>query len=176
MKTIEVPITKGYITLVDEDDAQKVTGQKWWTIIVTKNRNIPQIYVQGLSRETGKRIYLHRFIMNPPNHLRVDHKNHNGLDNRKSNLRIATNSQNAANRRIEVGQMGFRGVRQSPNSKRNPFYANVAIEGKTLHLGCFPTAIEAALAYDKRAYELFGSYAILNFPNLIQENNYVATK
>ena len=91
----------------------------------------------------GSYVKLHRLIMAPPKHLVVDHLNGNGLDNRKSNLRITTISGNSI-RRTKVASnntSGYRGVSRNGGRWR----ATIMICGKSKHLGCFGNPIEAAL-------------------------------
>jgi hypothetical protein len=107
----------------------------------------------------AKKILLHRFIMGAKEFDVVDHKNGNKLDNRKSNLRFATKSQNAQNARKQPSKTGFIGVNYEYNGaiKANIKYANTK-----RHLGVFPSLIEAAKAYDEAALRLFGPEARTN--------------
>lgn len=92
----------------------------------------------------------------------IDHKNGNGLDNRRENLRIATRSQNAANRFKRGGSSKFKGVCIA--GKR--WKAGIRQDGKSYHLGTFDTEEEAALAYNASATIRFGEFARLNEVNL----------
>lgn len=93
----------------------------------------------------------------------IDHKNGNGLDNRRENLRQATPSQNGANRRMRVNnRSGYVGV--SWNKERQLWDSCVSFNKATYHLGRFKTAEEAARAYDSKKFELCGEFARLNFP------------
>jgi len=92
---------------------------------------------------------------------RVDHINGNGLDNRRSNLRIATSQQNNRNRKIcNLNTSGFKGVRLD----RNKWRADIRIDGKRKNLGRFVNPEAAAAAYDEAARKYFGEFATLNFP------------
>jgi hypothetical protein len=107
----------------------------------------------------------------------VDHANHNGLDNRRSNLRPATPAQNIANQRprkrtsphIPEGMVLPKGVLFRPDRPKRPFRAKVGRKD----LGCFAAAKEAARAYDKAAAERWGEYAYQNYPDepLLEERS-----
>lgn len=104
---------------------------------------------------------LHRFLTNAPEGMVVDHINHNPLDNRRSNLRVCTYRDNARNVQISKrNTSGFKGV----NYEGNRYRARIRDEyGKKLSLGCYENAIDAAIAYDKKAIELYGEFAEVNF-------------
>ena len=101
----------------------------------------------------------------------VDHINGNGLDNRRENLRIATNSQNHGNRPKQRGNYWsvYKGVYRDSKRLHLGWYACIG-SGKTPngvnreYLGRYESEVDAAKAYDKRAKELFGEFAYLNFP------------
>ena len=103
---------------------------------------------------------MHRVITGYP---LVDHINGDGLDNRRANLRAATATQNNQNRRPSLSRSGFKGVTKS--SKSNGWYARIRVNGKLIHLGCYPDPTSAARAYDAAALEHFGEFAWPNFRN-----------
>lgn len=112
------------------------------------------------TRCNGKVCYMHRMIMNPPAGMVVDHKNRYGLDNHRINLRNATPGQNNANREFRTGVSGFRGVYPC----RDKWGARIRHQRRLLRLGVFDDPAEAARAYDRKAIELHGEFACLNFP------------
>ena len=133
-----------------------------------------------------RRSAIHRVVMNAPKGLSVDHINGDGLDNRKENLRLCTTSQNAMNQRLKSHSgTGYKGVYYSPihrskyTSKKTgittvhesilskPYMAYIGDPNKKnrhINLGWYATAEEAARARDKKALELHGEFAYLNFP------------
>ena len=102
---------------------------------------------------------MHREIIKVPDNLVVDHINHNGLDNRKANLRPATKAQNAWNRKIHTGK--FKGVTWSKGRKK--WFVRLRCAGKRISIGFFDDQIEAAKAYDEAAKKYRGQFAVLNF-------------
>src|ERR1035437_8057727 len=93
-----IPLTRGQFALIDDDDFNKFGGLKWFASL---NKKTGSFYAsRGVGPRKKRRIVrLHREIMGSPEGLKVDHRNHNTLDNRKENLRICTNSQNMMNRK-----------------------------------------------------------------------------
>ena len=141
------------MTLVSPEDAHHLQNSNWYA---EKRSDSDIVYVvQGVRDKSPVR--LHRVILNePPSD--IDHKDHNGLNNRRDNLRPCNNSQNLGNGRQQVGMSGFRGVCPEPNM--NHWRASIAQR----YLGTFATAEEAAHAYDVAAIERYGEFATLNFP------------
>ena len=109
---------------------------------------------------------MHRQILHPPGHLVVDHINHNGLDNRKANLRHATRVQNNRNRLIikrKGASSKYKGVSWRKRKKR--WHARIHVNGRYKFLGYFKEEINAAKAYDKAAKKYHKEFASLNFPD-----------
>ena len=173
------------VTLIDEEDYDKVMSAiseraKWyyWT---NKSPTHPREYAFSGNRRQS----IHRVVMDAPKGMDVDHINGNGLDNRKENLRLCTRSQNAMNQKLKSHCVsGYKGVQYDPTRKykytskktgittvresklKNPYRALIG-DGKGGHisLGRYATAEEAARVRDKKALELHGEYAYLNFPD-----------
>lgn len=103
-----------------------------------------------------------------PKGLICDHKNHDGLDNRRSNLRLCTPSQNSQNRRKQPGCASrHKGVCLSGRLK-NKWQAAIWLNGIRINLGHFDNELTAGIAYDRMAGKLFGDFAYLNFPELVE--------
>jgi len=101
---------------------------------------------------------MHRFIMNTPEGMDTDHINHNRIDNKKSNLRVCTRSQNQFNSSIVFSKSGFKGV----SFHQNKWMSRIVRNGKLIFLGYYDTPEEAAKAYDTKAVELFGEFSCTN--------------
>ncbi len=108
----------------------------------------------------GSISYFHREIIEAASGTEVDHINRDRLDNRVSNLRICTRSANVQNSSKRTGSSKYLGV--SPN--KNNWRAQITKDGEKFYLGTFKTELEAALIYDKKATELYGDCAHVNFP------------
>jgi hypothetical protein len=114
------------------------------------------------SKQT-KSVAMHREIMNAPKGLLVDHRNGNGLDNRRENLRLATRSQNNCNT-TKRKNTSSRFVGVSFDKRKRRWIAYINHNGKKIFLGYFDSEIEAAKAYDAAAKKYHGEFARLNFP------------
>jgi len=155
----EIILKTGHKVLIDDEDLEKVSGYGW-SIHKPNAGNLE--YARTDIRINGKRklLYLHRFIMNAPKGTKIDHKNHNGLDNRKENLRLATSAQNTRNSlRRRDSKTGFKGVYRQDNR----YIAHITVNYKQRKLGSFTSAEDAAKAYDQSARTEHGEFALLNF-------------
>ncbi len=151
-----IPLTRGLFALVDAEDYAQLSRFQWFA------EGGPRTYY-AVRKENGKSIKMHRQILNAPDNLVVDHIDHNGLNNRKSNLRLATFTQNCQNqRRISHGTSKYKGVHWNKRLKK--WAAQITCDKKTHHLGYFTNEIDAAKAYDRAAKKYHREFAVPNFP------------
>ena len=157
-----VPTTRGFVTLASPEDANLLQAYCW----TTKRNDLGRVYAKRASR--GRTYLLHRELLGADRtDIEVDHKNLNGLDNRRSNIRLASKALNAANR--GAGIKGLRGVHNVHHKRpelTKPWMTVICTGRRTYNLGYFATAEEAAQAYDRKALELWGEYARPNFPDV----------
>lgn len=164
MASVEIPLTQGQVAIIDEADLELVGKYRWHA------RKTPTTYyaVGRIPGTSGNKTAMHRLIMNAPSHAEVDHRDCNGLNNTRDNLRLCSRQGNARNmRRQSTGRSRFKGVSlQSGRAKyRNRWTAQIGVSpGVKRFIGRFPTEHEAAEAYDHVARKLFGEFANLNFP------------
>lgn len=138
---------------VDDEDYDSISKMNWH---VSKQRN--SLY--AFTRLLGKKTSMHRIIMQPSIGMFIDHINHNGLDNRRCNLRVCTNSENIRNSRSTIGSRSkYLGV----SIRKNKIHSYITYNRKQIYLGVFEDEVSAAKAYDIKAKELFGEFANLNF-------------
>ncbi len=152
-----IPLTKDKFAIVDADDYERLSKYKWHALQDSNN------YYARKRRGHGM-VLMHRLLLNAPRGLVVDHINHNGLDNRKSNLRLCTVAENNQNSRPCTRPnkwSKYKGVTFDKNRKL--FMAAIIHNKKRYFLGRFDSETDAAKAYDKKASELFGEFAYLNF-------------
>lgn len=150
-------LSDGNVAVCDGRDYDKVKDHKW-----TSDNGEYAFYTDNTNKQTVK---LHNVLYGyKPEGYVVDHINGNGLDCRSINMRLATNKENNANRKSRKGTSIYKGV--SLDSSRNKWISSIQIDGKTKHIGRFDNEIEAAKAYDENAWQIYGEYAKLNFPDV----------
>lgn len=149
-----VPLTRGYEAVIDVDDVSLVEGCNWSARVTPRSVYAARADYSGPERRT---IYLHRTLMGEPEGLEVDHRDGDGLNNRRANLREATRSQNQHNRRIRTDiSSGFKGVYW--NKRGQKWRAFIRINGKEKHLGYFTTPEEAHAAYCAASDKYHGEF------------------
>lgn len=150
-----IPLTNGLFAKVDDEDFEWLSGFRWHSA-----RGYSTIYAK---RKLNRRaIWMHRYIlgMNDPT-LIVDHIDGNGLNNQRSNLRIATKQQNNLNSRVRKDCVsGFKGVHWNKGSRA--WLVHVSINGTMKQVGQFNCPIEAAKFYDRLAVEIHGEFGKTN--------------
>lgn len=155
-----ISLTQGFQAIVDDEDFELLSKYKW---CAGKYGN--KYYALTTLKNTEgkyKNIYMHRFLNEPMKTTSViDHKNGNGLDNRRNNLRITTQTFNRANsaRRKDCTSI-YKGVGWHKLHKK--WRAQITAFGKRIHLGLFIQEQEAAIAYNKSAIQYYGEFAYIN--------------
>ena len=149
-----VELTQGFSALVDDEDFERVNALNWF---IKKDRRKNTNYAVLAD---GTR--MHRFIMGLPrgNSPLVDHGDQNGLNNQRYNLRICTYGQNRANTKKSKGTSQFKGVHKT---SYGTWTVQIKSNKSAKYLGTFKDEVQAALAYDAAARELFGEFACCNF-------------
>jgi len=147
-----INLDNGKFALVDEEDFIKLNKLKWYAVKRDKTD-----YTYAHPKKFDNPIAMHRFIMNPPEDKIIDHKDGNGLNNQKNNLRICSHSQNKINiLNYKNNTSGFTGV--IFDKERKKWIARIKIEGKTINLGRFNSKEEAIKIRHNKSIELFGDF------------------
>jgi len=158
MKKIE--LTQGQAALVDDGDYEELSQYSWYamrrkyTFYVRRTVHSPMVN----GKRTVSYVFMHQQLLGMRSG--VDHKNGDGLDNRRSNLRPCTKAQNAWNRRLsDRGSNRYRGVSRAAGKR---WEARIQCDGSRKRIGYFSSEKDAALAYNKEALVLYGEFARLN--------------
>jgi len=151
-----IPLTRGKVAVVDATDYAWLSLHNW-------HLQAPGGKQYAARRRHGTIITMHREIMVPIDGYVVDHIDGDGLNNRRSNLRICTRQQNYCNRAKAPGCSSlYKGVNLHKTTGK--YLVSIRFKGERTYLGSFDDEIEAARAYDRKAVVLFGEFAWLNFP------------
>ena len=175
---IEIPLGgkkfPGRVAVIDSEDAGLVMKASWTAVVTDRNRDrgeeVRLVEYAATNNREGLfdgfpcRPLLHRVVMGiTDRRVQIDHVNRNGLDCRKSNLRISTQQENVFNTRPHKDSTSkYKGVFWYSSARK--WRAVIVPSGKQMHLGTFSSEIDAAITYDNAAMEVFGEFAYLNFP------------
>lgn len=158
---IRIPLTKGFFALIDPRDFNLVSQYTWRTFGGEKSYYAATTLKSGGSNYGSKILRMHNLIMGPKASERVDHRDRDGFNNTRKNLRICSRFQNNQNRRKKKdGQYKYKGISFNYGS----WGARIQFSGIVKLLGRYKTDIEAAQAYDEAAKKYHGDFACLNFP------------
>ncbi len=150
----EIPLTQGYVAIVDDADYEGLMQWKWHAHKATRS-------LVAERTEDGKKIMMHRQITKAPPGMPVDHANHDTLDNQRHNLRVCSHRENQRNR-CKQGNCSsrFKGVYW--NKQRQKWHARIKTEERRINAGFFDDECEAARAYNAEAVNHFKEFAVLN--------------
>ena len=158
-----IPLTNGYFAIVDDEDYESVSRFKWYSQRHGDCDYACCLIYMGHVGGTQKnaKMKMHQLIMRPPVGLEVDHRNQDGLDNTRGNLRLCTRAQNCMNRRSRKATSSiYKGVCWFKNNRK--WCARIWVGGRNIRLGMFVDEIKAARAYNAAAKQYHGEFAWLN--------------
>lgn len=155
----EIVLARGLVALIDAADIPIVKDCSWSIYKASRTFYATTNFVKD-----RKRIKLHRLVLSAPDGFSVDHINGDGLDNRRSNLRLCSNAENIRNQQKQKRKTSsrFKGVTLYRGIRGSRWRGYIHYNSKKYRLGSFGTEIEAAQAYNKAALEFFGQFARLN--------------
>lgn len=155
-EAIEIPLRNGWKTIIDKEDEVKIAGYKCHAYKKEDGRLYVKIHIRG------KVISLHRFLMNVTDpKIDIDHRDGDGLNNRKSNLRPCTHSENLRNQKLsKANTSGFKGVLWEKRYKK--WFARLYVNKKHVYGPLVDCRIEAAMHYNNLAIKHYGEFAHLN--------------
>ena len=149
-----IPLTQGKFALVDDEDYLTISRYKW----CFGNNGYA---IRSSYKTNSNHSLMHRMIIDTPKGMLTDHINGDKLDNRRSNLRIATKSENMMNAGMRTNnKSGFKGVTWSKNAKK--WASQIMINGRHIHFGYFDDPKDAALAHDNGARKYHLDFAKTN--------------
>lgn len=161
--SMKIPLSDGSsYAIIDDEDCELVSRFKW-NILKQSICSYATcaMYIGRINKkEIMTHMKMHRLIMRPPKGIEIDHINYNGLDNRRSNMRICTRLQNIVHTRKREG---FTSIYKGVSKARNRWRATIKTNGKKHHLGMFDNEMDAAKVYDDAAKKAWGEFAFVNF-------------
>ena len=158
MATVEIPLTQGKVAVIDAEDLSLIQGYSWHACF-HGHTWYAKAWEPGASPK--RKVYMHRLIVGAREGTEVDHRDRNGLNNCRDNLRIVSRQQNCRNQKLKHGASAFKGVSFCRRDKR--WVAQIRdAEGRKRNLGRYDTEQEAASAYDAAALRFHGSFAYAN--------------
>ncbi len=166
----KIPLTQGKFALVDPEDYSRLAKYKWHLA-----KSPTSLYAARWKRLPAKnsrvKIWMHHQVIHIPAHMVCNHINHNGLDNRKANLRPATVSQNLCNRpkKRTKARSKYKGLEW--DKKQRKWKARIQYNSKKFYLGTFKNENAAAQAYDAAAKKYHKDFATFNFPQSESSNS-----
>lgn len=156
-----VPLTRGYEAMIDVADVDLVSGWNWFADMKFRaDGSVKTLYAARNHKKDGEQflVRMHRVIDRTPPGMETDHRNGNGLDNRRENLRSATKTQQRHNQRIAVNNVsGVKGV--GFHKARQKWHAYISVDDKQRHVGLFDTLDEAKSAREAAMKLLHGEFA-----------------
>lgn len=157
----QIPLTQGKVAFVDDSDYEILSRWSW-----SAHREIYTYYaVRNIQMPNSKKqtIRMHRVILSAPDGVEIDHVNRNGLDNRRSNLRLCNHTENLMNQRLRSdNETRLKGVGIEKRNINKRFRARIMINRKRVYIGSYQIAEDAARAYDRAALEYYGEFAMTN--------------
>jgi hypothetical protein len=171
-----ITLTRGYVTEIDDEtftklftywmpDGSQLTfriSELKWSVFTPYHTQYARAGVGSSRRNERRWILMHRLLTEAPPDLIADHEDRNGLNNKLNNLRLVTCRESRLNTRKKKAKNTYRGVYWNRKDKR--WSCRITNAGKTLWVGNFVDEVAAAKAYDIKAIELHGAFAMLNFP------------
>lgn len=150
----QITLTQGKVALIDDGDFEFLSGFKWFAVFDGYNW-------YAASKISCRSVKMHQLLMSVNGGSEIDHRDNNGLNNQRSNLRICTHRNNIRNKKIASrNKSGLKGVSWKPHISR--WIAQIKTDDKVVHLGTFIKKEDAAMTYDAAAEKHFGEFACTN--------------